>query len=92
MPATSYRVWVLNRPRMTWAVRQTVDDRAELERLVAGLRAEGRRVRVEEFRRKAEPLRVLPPVVGSATRAHRDAVAESMVELFDARKRYKSPG
>ena len=56
----------------------------------AALREHGLRVRIIENQRVLPP--PIKPATLSPTRKHRDAVAGQMIELADAKKRYKSPG
>jgi hypothetical protein len=58
--------------------------------MCGALKQQGLRVRVIKNQRKLpEPVK---PAINNHTRAWREAEAARMIDLADARKRYKSPG
>lgn len=83
------RVWGWDPVDRVWRIHYTTDDIHKACSYAAALRKKGLRIKVVPH--KTPILQVKPQVV-SETRRFREQQAGQMIELADAKKRYKSPG
>lgn len=87
---TVYRVMIYNAARMVWTVVSTHNEHPEAQEHAERWRHRGKRARVSRCTETSTM--TIKPAVQSPTRQFRDQVAGRMIELADAKKRYKSPG
>jgi hypothetical protein len=76
--------------RRVWTIRGQRDNIRDACKVAAFIRDNGLRVRVTVVRRP-DPIPV-KPAISSQSKDWRDNQASNVIELADARKRYKSPG
>jgi hypothetical protein len=83
-------VYAMDPQRRVWTLRATHDDEGTARRVADGLYKSGLRTRIKPVETK--PVKPVAEPVYNPTREWRERRLQELMDLADARKRYKSPG
>src|SRR5215212_10226775 len=84
-----WRVLACDRTRLVWTVRSTHYNEEDALQHQEALRHKGLAAMIQEH---ATPILTIMPQNHSKSKEWREAEAQKLMDLADARKRYKSPG